>query len=78
MKTSLYLEPSDAGRLTWLADVEGRPQSEIIRDAIRFYRPTPVDRHFALFDVPADAPTESLTQEDIDRLMVGFGEDSLP
>ena len=76
MKTSVYLEPADVRRLGWLADVESRPQAEIIRDAIRAYYPK-VDRDFELFKgVPADAPGVDVTQEDIDRMMVGFGEDS--
>ena len=76
MKTSVYLEPADVRRLGWLADVESRPQAEIIRDAIRAYYPK-VDRDFELFKgVPADATGVDVTQEDIDRMMVGFGEDS--
>lgn len=78
MKTSVYLEPSDVSRLGWLAEVEHRPQAEILRDAIRAYYPK-VDRKFALF---ASAPgalerKEPLTQDDIDRMMEGFGKDSL-
>ena len=77
MKTSVYLEMADVSRLSWLADVEGRPQAEIIRDAIRVYRPQNVDREFALFrGVRAEtATTVDLTEEDIERLMEGFGDD---
>ena len=76
MKTSVYLEQTDLSRLGWLAQVEHRSQAEILRDAIRAYNPK-VDRNFALF---ASAPgaserKEPLTQEDIDRMMEGFGED---
>jgi predicted transcriptional regulator len=77
MKTSVYLEPADVRRLSWLAEVEARPQAEVIRDAIRGYRPRAADRSFALFDsVPTAAVNrDDLTQEAIDALMEGFGED---
>lgn len=77
MKTSVYLDPADVSRLSWLAGVEGRPQAEIIRDAIRVYRPQQVDREFALFRGVTEATTTTidLTQEDIERLMEGFGDD---
>lgn len=77
MKTSVYLDPVDVSRLSWLADVEGRPQAEIIRDAIRIYRPQNIDREFAVFrGVTAEtASAVDLAQEDIERLMEGFGDD---
>ena len=74
MKTSVYLEVGDISRLGWLAEVEGRAQAEIIRDAIRAYRPRSARRTFALFDVPLDAPTDDITQAGIELLMDGFGE----
>ena len=77
MKTSVYLEATDVRRLSWLAEVEARPQAEIIRDAIRGYLPrTTADRNFALFSAPSTSQhTASLTQDHIDRMMEGFGED---
>jgi predicted DNA-binding protein len=79
MKTSVYLEPGDVSRLSWLADVEGRPQAEIVRDAIRSYRPRTADRDFAIFRaVPSDLMSgREVTQEEIEALMEGFGEDAL-
>lgn len=76
MKTSVYLEPADVSRLAWLAGVEHRPQAEVLRDAIRGYFPR-VDRNFALFAAAPGASERktSLTQDDIDRMMEGFGED---
>jgi hypothetical protein len=77
MKTSVYLEAADVRRLAWLAGVEGRPQAEIIRDAVRAYVPkTSADRDFALFSAPSESTrTSGLTQDDIERMMEGFGED---
>lgn len=48
-KTSVYLDPDQVRRLTELADVLGRSQAEIIRDAIAKYDPIGKgDRNFAL------------------------------
>ena len=48
-KTSIYLDDEQAARLARLARTEGRPQAEIVRDAISCYRPRPrQDRNFAL------------------------------
>lgn len=79
VKTSVYLEAGDVSRLSWLAGLEGRPQAEIIRDAIRGYQPRTVDRDFELFKVASTSQrTTNLTQDDIDRMMEGFGEDERP
>lgn len=77
MKTSVYLEAADVRRLVWLSGVEGRSQAEIIRDAVRGYVPnTSADRDFALFGVPTESTrTTGLTQDDIEGMMVGFGEE---
>ncbi len=77
MKTSVYLEAADVRRLAWLSGVEGRSQAEIIRDAVRGYVPnTSADRDFALFSVPTESTrTTGLTQDDIEGMMVGFGEE---
>jgi hypothetical protein len=73
-KTSVYLSDADAERLAHLAELEGRPQAAIIRDAIaRYERPVVGDRNFAMFDTGtgdgrsvADIPDEELFE--------GFGE----
>jgi hypothetical protein len=73
-KTSVYLSDSDAERLAYLAEREGRPQAAIIRDAIARYE-TPVvgDRSFRMMGAGtgdgrsvADIPDEELYE--------GFGE----
>jgi predicted DNA-binding protein len=48
-KTSIYLDDEQADRLARLARAEGRPQAEIVREAISCYRPAlKRDRNFAL------------------------------
>lgn len=48
-KTSVYLDDRQAERLAALAREAGRPQAEILRDAIAAYRlPSSTDRSFAL------------------------------
>jgi predicted transcriptional regulator len=48
-KTSVYLSDEQAERLARLARQEGRPQAEILREAIAGYRPAPTrDRQFAI------------------------------
>jgi predicted DNA-binding protein len=48
-KTSVYLDDELAERLARLAREEGRPQAEILREAIAAYHPRSVrDRSFAL------------------------------
>jgi len=48
-KTSVYLDDRQAERLAALAREAGRPQAEILRDAIAAYRlPSSHDRSFAL------------------------------
>lgn len=74
-KTSVYLSDSDAERLAYLAEREGRPQAAIIRDAIARYEPLVVvgDRNFRMMGAGsgdgrsvADIPDEELYE--------GFGE----
>ncbi len=73
-KTSVYLSDSDAERLAYLAEREGRPQAAIIRDAIARYEPPVVgDRNFGMMGAGrgdgrsvADIPDEELYE--------GFGE----
>jgi len=73
-KTSVYLSEADAERLAHLAELEGRSQAAIIRDAIaRYEQPVVGDRNFAMFDTGtgdgrsvADIPDEELFE--------GFGE----
>lgn len=84
MKTSVYLEPADIRRLSWLAGVEQRSQAEIIRAAIRSYTPA-TDSDFELFrnapeqeqrPTPVAEGDFDRLQEKLDRLMEGFGQDT--
>lgn len=76
-KTSVYLEPDQVRRLTDLADILGRSQAEIIRDAIAKYDPIGKgDRNFALargFSRIDDDPRPISEIPDAD-LLDGFGE----
>ena len=76
-KTSVYLDDEQADRLARLALAEGRPQAEIVREAISCYRPRPNrDRNFALagnFE-RIDADSRSISEIPEDELMRGFGE----
>jgi predicted transcriptional regulator len=48
-KTSVYLDEEQAERLARLSRHEGRPQAEILREAVATYQPKPSqDRNFAL------------------------------
>ena len=76
-KTSVYLDDKQADRLARLARTEGRPQAEIVRDAISCYRPRPKrDRNFALagnFE-RIDTDPRPISEIPEDELMRGFGE----
>jgi predicted DNA-binding protein len=76
-KTSIYLDDEQADRLARLARAEGRPQAEIVREAISCYRPAPKrDRNFALagnFE-RIDADSRPISEIPEAELMRGFGE----
>ena len=73
-KTSVYLDDELAERLARVAEAEGRPQAEIIREAITAYEPPPrEDRNFALTGC-VSGPGDSIADLDVDELMRGFGE----
>lgn len=80
-KTSVYLDEEQATRLARLSRAEGRPQSQIIRDAISSYQPPPKrDRDFELGKVQAqriDEDPRPIWEIPDEELMRGFGEDSL-
>lgn len=76
-KTSIYLDDEQADRLARLACAEGRPQAEIVREAISCYRPAPKrDRKFALAGNFAriDADARPISDIPENELMRGFGE----
>jgi predicted DNA-binding protein len=76
-KTSLYLDDEQADRLARLARTEGRPQAEIVREAIACYRPrSKRDRNFAVagnFE-RIDPDRRPISEIPEDELMRGFGE----
>ena len=78
VKTSVYLERTDIDRLAWLAEVERRPQAEVIREAIRAYWPRPRERHFHLFDSgEGDGRSMAdMSEEELAELMANFGADT--
>jgi predicted DNA-binding protein len=75
-KTSVYLGDEQARRLARLSREEGRPQAEILREAIAAYRPRPTqDRGFALaagFRRIDDDP-RPISEIPEDELLQGFG-----
>jgi predicted DNA-binding protein len=73
-KTSVYLDELQAERLARLARQEGRPQAEILREAVAQYQPKPSeDRNFALAGSGQGDGTSiaAVPEED---LLEGFGE----
>lgn len=75
-KTSVYLTESESRRLAELARAEGRPQAEIIREAITAYvPPSKGDRDFALAGGfgRIDADPRPISEIPEDELLDGFG-----
>lgn len=76
-KTSVYLDESLSRRLQQIAERSGRPQSEIIREAIASYEPPAGgDRNFALaggFE-RTDADRRPISEIPEAELLRGFGE----
>lgn len=75
-KTSVYLDDQQAERLARLAREEGRPQAEILREAIASYKPrSSRDRDFALAaGFPRiDGDPRPISEVPEDELLEGFG-----
>lgn len=73
-KTSVYLGEAQAERLARLAREEGRPQAEILREAVASYQPrTPQDRNFALAG-SGRGDGSSIADVPDEGLLKGFGE----
>ena len=76
-KTSIYLENAQREHLRTLAKRTGRPQAQLIREAIETYEPGPsANRNFALAAgfkrIDSDPrPTSEIPD---DELLAGFGE----
>lgn len=76
-KTSVYLTEEESNRLAELADSEGRPQAEIIRDAITAYVPRGTGR--GEFSLSAGFPRidkdpRPISEIPEDELLQGFGQ----
>jgi predicted DNA-binding protein len=75
-KTSLYLDDKLTERLARLARQAGRPQAEIVREAIAAYElPSSADRNFALAAGFAriDGDPRPISEIPEDELLEGFG-----
>ena len=73
-KTSVYLSDEAAARLARLAELEGRPQAAIIRDAIaRYEQPLVGDRNFEMMGAGA-GDGRSIADIPEEELLEGFGE----
>ncbi|HYZ11557.1 MAG TPA: ribbon-helix-helix protein, CopG family [Actinomycetota bacterium] len=75
-KTSVYLTEEQAARLKRLAAAEGRPEAEILREAIERY-PEPERRRKILCYAVADGPGDAIEHLSEEALLEGFGEDDL-
>lgn len=75
-KTSVYLDEKQAERLAWVSRQEGRPQAEILREAVDAYRPKPShDRSFALaagFE-RSDRDPRPISEIPEQEMLEGFG-----
>lgn len=73
-KTSVYLDEEQAERLARLSRQEGRPQAEILREAVATYQPKPSqDRNFALAG-SGRGDGSSIADVPEEELLKGFGE----
>jgi len=75
-KTSVYLDEEQAERLARLARDEGRPQAEILREAIAAYHPRSAqDRSFALAEgfQRIDDDPRPISEISEGELLEGFG-----
>jgi predicted transcriptional regulator len=73
-KTSVYLDEEQAERLARLAREEGRPQAEILREAVATYQPQQSqDRNFALAG-SGHGDGSSIADVPEGSLLDGFGE----
>ncbi len=73
-KTSVYLDEDQAKRLAGLAQQEGRPQAEILREAVATYQPRPSqDRDFAMAG-SGRGDGSSIADVPEEEQLEGFGE----
>ena len=73
-KTSVYLDEEQAERLARISREEGRPQAEILREAVASYQPkTTEDRNFVLAG-SGRGDGSSIADVPEEELLEGFGE----
>jgi predicted transcriptional regulator len=75
-KTSVYLDSEHERTLRWAAEAEGRPQAEVLREAIREHAERILrrrDRNFVM-DGIAEGPGGSIADIPEEELLKGFGE----
>jgi Ribbon-helix-helix protein, copG family len=73
-KTSVYLDDGQAERLARIAREEGRPQAEIVREAVAGYQPrASQDRNFVLAG-SGHGDGSSIADVPEEELLEGFGE----
>jgi predicted DNA-binding protein len=75
-KTSVYLDDQQAEHLAAMAREAGRPQAEILREAIAAYRlPSSQDRSFALASgfARVDRDARPISEIPEHELLEGFG-----
>lgn len=73
-KTSVYLDEEHAAELRRLAEAEGRPQAEILRDAILVYAAQARPRRIFAMDGVARGPGGSIADIPEEELLKGMGE----
>ncbi|MEA2641583.1 MAG: Ribbon-helix-helix protein copG family [Chloroflexota bacterium] len=72
-KTSVYLDPEHLERLRWLAEREGRSQSDVLREAIMAYAARAGrERDFAMAGI-GEGPGGSIADIPDEELLQGFG-----
>lgn len=73
-KTSVYLDEEQAERLARLSREQGRPQAEILREAVASYEPrASQDRNFVLAG-SGHGDGSSIADVPDEELLKGFGE----
>lgn len=76
-KTSIYLTTREISHLARMSRLEGRPQAEIVRDAIVSYGSARAGqgREFAI-DAVGEGPGDSVAELTDAELLRGFGDDA--
>lgn len=73
-KTSVYLDEEHAAELRRLAEAEGRPQAEILRDAILVYAAQARPKRTFKMAGAVKGPGGSIADIPEEELLKGFGE----